>query len=40
MMQRLERYSLTKNSEIKPILKIMYWLGLLSREDRNTLGWK
>ena len=38
-MKRLERYSTTKNQEIIPILKIMKKLHILSKKDRNTLGW-
>jgi len=38
-MKRLERYSTTKNQEIIPILKLMKKLNMLSKKDKNTLGW-
>jgi len=39
-MKRLERYSVSKNEEILPVLRLMDWLHLLKREDKNSLGWK
>ena len=39
-MKRLERYSVTKNEEILPVLKWLNIFHLLTREDKNSLGWK
>ena len=36
-MKRLERYSVTKNEEILPVLRLLHRLHLLSREDYNSI---
>ena len=40
MMKRLERYSTTKKQEIGLILKIMNFLKILDKMDKNSLGWE
>ena len=39
-MKRLERYSTTKKQEIGLILKIMNFLKILDKMDKNSLGWE
>lgn len=39
-MKRLEKNSGVVLEEILPVLKILDWLHLLSKEDKNALGWK
>jgi len=40
MMKRLERYSTTKKQEIGLVLKIMNFLKILDKMDKNSLGWE
>ena len=39
-MKRLERYSTTKKQEIGLVLKIMNFLKILDKMDKNSLGWE
>lgn len=38
-MKRLERYSTTKKQEMNLALKILNWLKMLDKMDKNSIGW-
>ena len=40
MMKRLDRYSTTRKQEMNLALKILNWLKMLDKMDKNSIGWE
>lgn len=40
MMKRLDRYSTTRKQEMNLALKILNFLRMLDKVDKNSLGWE
>lgn len=39
-MKRLDRYSTTRKQEMNLALKILNWLKMLDKMDKNSIGWE